>query len=223
MAEQIEENVIINNKAIPGIPEIKSYSLSTFPFSSKNVANWKIDSKRAVLLIHDMQKFFVRKIPFKGLREDLLRNTKLLRERCINQGIPTAYTCQNGNMTESQRGLLKSFWGPGMKAAPADREIVDELLPSQENWLFTKWRYSAFYKSDLLQRMRNAGRDQLIICGVYAHIGVLATAMEAFSNDIETFLISDAVADFSQEHHLMALNYAASCCAVVMPVSRVLV
>ncbi|MDP5727256.1 isochorismatase family protein, partial [Pseudomonas aeruginosa] len=39
-------------------------------------------------------------------------------------------------------------------ASPADREVVEELAPGPDDWLLTKWRYSAFFHSDLLQRMR---------------------------------------------------------------------
>lgn len=79
----------------------------------------------------------------------------------------------------------------------------------------TKWRYSAFHHTDLLTRMRFHQRDQLLVCGVYAHVGVLITAVEAFSHDIETFVIADAVADFTESQHRMALEYAAARCAVV--------
>ncbi|MNJ60933.1 putative isochorismatase [compost metagenome] len=71
--------------------------------------------------------------------------------------------------------------------------------------------------------MREAGRDQLIICGVYAHVGVLFTAVEAFTNDIQTFLVADAVSDFSEKYHRMALEYAAQRCAVVCTTEDVFV
>lgn len=86
--------------------------------------------------------------------------------------------------------------------------------------MFTKWRYSAFFRSGLLERMRAHGRDQLIICGVYAHVGVLMTAVDAFTHDLETFLAADAVADFSAADHRLALDYAARCCAVVRTVKE---
>jgi isochorismate hydrolase len=167
-----------------------------------------------------MQRYFLAPFP-EEVHDPLVRNTVLLRERCAALGVPVAYTAQPGDMTDEQRGLLKDFWGPGMHVDPADRQVVDELAPAPEDWVFTKWRYSAFFRSDLLGRMREHGRDQLVVCGVYAHVGVLMSAVEAFTNDIETFLVADAVADFSEEYHRMAVTYAAQRCAVVTTAKEV--
>lgn len=66
------------------------------------------------------------------------------------------------------------------------------------------------------------GADQLVICGVYAHIGVLASAVDAFSNDVQPFVVADAVADFSARDHRFALEYAVRKCAVVVTAEDVL-
>ncbi|MPY63370.1 isochorismatase family protein [Streptomyces spongiae] len=198
------------------IAPIPPYPMPTEGELPEPVPGWTPDPDRAVLLIHDMQRYFLR--PFTAGQapgDELVRNTALLRDTAARLGVPVAYTAQPGGMTEEQRGLLKDFWGPGMKVTPEDRQIVDEVEPAADDWIFTKWRYSALFRSDLLERMREHGRDQLIVCGVYAHVGVLMTAVEAFTNDIQTFLAADAVADFSESYHRMALRYAAERCAVV--------
>jgi isochorismate hydrolase len=198
-----------------GIPPITSYLLPTRATMPDNVAAWTLQPERAVLLVHDMQEFFLE--PFPGpLRDDLLRNAGLLRQRCTGLGVPIAYTAHIGRMTEQQRGLLKDFWGPGMRSEPTDREVVPELAPTAADWKLTKWRYSAFHRSDLLTRMRSAGRDQLVLSGVYAHIGVLVTALDAFSHDIQPFLVADAIGDFTAADHHRTLEYAARCCAKVV-------
>jgi len=204
-----------------GIPTIASYPLPAPADLPENTARWITDASRSVLLIHDMQRFFVRPLP-EDTRHQLIRNVARLRDRCRTVGVPVAYTAQPGGMTDEQRGLLKDFWGPGMQVDPVDREVVAPLSPDQTDWFFTKWRYSAFFRSDLLSRMREHGRDQLIICGLYAHVGVLMTAVEAFTNDIQTFIVGDAIADFSAEYHRWALDYAAQRCAVVIPTRKVL-
>lgn len=203
------------------LPTIESYPLPTVASLPANTAQWSLDPARAVLLIHDMQRYFLRPFP-SALRESLVRNAVLLRDRAATAGVPIAYSAQPGGMTEDQRGLLKDFWGSGMRVDPEERQIIDELAPGERDWIVTKWRYSAFFKSGLLDRMRANGRDQLIICGVYAHVGVLMSAVEAFTNDIETFLVADAIADFNENYHRLAIEYGARRCAVVTTSHQVL-
>lgn len=203
---------------MPGIPSIRHYRMPTADELPANTAKWKLDPDRAILLIHDMQRFFLR--PFTATEEPygtLMKNCVLLREHAVQAGMRVAYTAQPGRMTPRERGLLRDFWGPGMSTSAADREVVEPLAPEADDWVFTKWRYSAFHRSDLLERMRAEGRDQLVLCGVYAHVGVLMTAVEAFGHDIRVFLAADAIADFDGEHHRMALEYAATRCAMLAP------
>lgn len=204
-----------------GIPPIQSYPIPQGEMP--NIAHWKADASRSVLLFHDMQRYFIR--PFAEQSSpalSLITNSILLRTTCVKENIPIAYTAQPGSMTPQQRGLLRDFWGPGMTASPEDRQVIDPLAPRPEDWQFTKWRYSAFFKTDLLERMRATGRDQLIICGVYAHVGILTTALEAFSHDIQPFVVSDATADFTSADHTMALDYLARRCAMVMTTDQIL-
>jgi len=185
-----------------------------------NTADWAVDPARAVLLIHDMQRYFLEPFPA-VVRERLVGNCALLREHAVATGMRVAYSAQPGGMSDAERGLLKDFWGPGMRIDPEDRQVVEPLSPGKDDWQFTKWRYSAFFKSDLLRRMRLEDRDQIIVCGVYAHVGVLMTAVEAFTNDLRAFLVADAVADFTEQYHRMAVEYAAERCAVVTTVKEV--
>ncbi|MFC4010188.1 isochorismatase family protein [Nonomuraea purpurea] len=205
---------------MPGIPAIEPYSLFTAGDLPRNTAQWTPDPDRAVLLIHDMQRYFVGFFP-EAMREELVGNVAHVRGRAAALGVPVGYTAQPGDMTPEERGLLKDFWGPGMRRAPADRLVVDELAPAPGDWMFTKWRYSAFFRSDLLERIRASGRDQLVVCGVYAHVGVLMTAIDAFTNDLETFLVADAVADFTPAYHRLALEYAAERCALLVTAKEV--
>jgi isochorismate hydrolase len=204
-----------------GIPSIAPYPPPTAPSPPGNVVRWTLEPARAVLLVHDMQRYFLRPLP-DPLRSRLVHNAATLRKRCSAADVQVAYTAQPGRMTDEERGLLKDFWGPGMRTEPGDRDVVPELAPEPGDWVLTKWRYSAFFRTDLLARMRASGRDQLVLCGVYAHVGVLATALEAYAHDIKTFLVADALGDFSEAHHRMALDYAAQRCGMVLATEAVL-
>ncbi|GAA3041070.1 hypothetical protein GCM10020000_19630 [Streptomyces olivoverticillatus] len=83
-----------------------------------NTAQWTVDPERAVLLVHDMQRYFLKPIPAVGPGDELVRNATLLRETASALGMPVAYTAQPGGMDEEQRGLLKDFWGPGDAGRP---------------------------------------------------------------------------------------------------------
>ncbi|GAB1689870.1 isochorismatase family protein [Krasilnikovia sp. M28-CT-15] len=205
------------------IPAIAPYAMPTEAELPANVAPWRIDARRAVLLVHDMQNYFLRPFPPREAPlVDLVHHIALLRERFAAAGAPVAYTAQPGGMSEAQRGLLRDFWGPGMTTDPEHRSILAGLDPGAADVVLTKWRPSAFCRTDLLSLLHERGRDQLVICGVYAHVGVLMTAHEGFSHDIETFVVGDAVADFTAEDHRMALRYASARCAVTVSTATVL-
>jgi isochorismate hydrolase len=196
------------------IPAITPYPMPGQHDRYDENLRWRPDPARAALLIHDMQNYFVDFLPSeRSPRTQLVKNTARIRESAAGQGVPVFYTAQPGNMTRAQRGLLRDVWGDGMGDDEYAKSILEELRPSPGDVVLTKWRYSAFARSDLGARLDDLGCDQLIICGVYAHVGCLMTACDAFTMDIETFLVSDAIADFSAEYHRLALSYAGSRCA----------
>ncbi|RSM46505.1 hypothetical protein DMB66_49560 [Actinoplanes sp. ATCC 53533] len=182
---------------------------------------WRPDPLRSALLIHDMQRYFLDFFPpARSPTVELVANTVRARQAARSAGVPVLYSAQPGRMSRSERGLLHDIWGAGMTGEPRGGEIIDELRPAPDELVVTKYRYSAFFGTGLAGRLSALGRDQLIICGVFAHIGCLFTAGDAFSHDIETFLVADAVADFSLTDHLMALGYAAGRCAVPITTDR---
>ncbi len=206
-----------------GIGSIHPYTLPSLPDGERGPKHWRPEPSRLALLIHDMQRYFLRPFsPTESPYRELLDNLVAVRDRCAEWGVPVFYTAQPGSMTDEQRGLLKDFWGPGMVASPEDRAVVDPLAPAPGDVVLTKWRYSAFCHSDLLSRLTEAGRDQLVIGGVYAHVGCLATAIEAFSHDIQPFFLADGVADFGPAEHRLALEYAGSRCARVLDAAELL-
>lgn len=201
------------------IPPIAPYPLPTAEDLPAGRVAWRADAHRAVLLVHDMQRYFVRAFtPGAAPLVDAVAHMRRLREVARAAGVPVLYSVQPGDQSLAERGLLQDFWGSGLSSDPADAAIVDDLAPAPGEPVLTKWRYSAFQRTDLRERLRALGRDQLLITGIYAHIGCMTTAAEAFMQDVQPFLVADATADFSRREHLAALRWAAGRCARVTTV-----
>ncbi|PZU20952.1 MAG: isochorismatase [Shinella sp.] len=200
------------------IPTISDYPMPVAASFPANKAKWQPDAKRAVLLIHDMQRYFLRFYEADGgLLCTLIDNLARAKAWAVRNGVPVIYTAQPHNQPAADRALLNDMWGPGLTVVdPELQKVVDRLVPTADDVILTKWRYSAFQRSDLAERMKDWARDQLVIGGVYAHIGCMMTTAEAFMRDIQPFMIGDAVADFSEAEHRMALQYVATRCGVVI-------
>lgn len=206
------------------IPSISSYPLPAADSLPANRVQWHVDPGRAVLLVHDMQDYFLRFYDAGSpLLATLVEHIARLRAWADAAGVPVVYTAQPTEQSPEERALLNDMWGPGLTTAdPSLQQVTAALAPAPHDTVLVKWRYSAFQRSNLQELMREWGRDQLVITGVYAHIGCMTTALDAFMRDIQPFMVADAVADFSEREHRMALDYVAGRCGAVVPAAQVL-
>ncbi|PPK62591.1 isochorismatase family protein [Actinokineospora auranticolor] len=206
-----------------GLPTIAPYPMPAESELPKNRVEWVPDPDRAVLLVHDMQNHFLRAFDTTASPVvDLVLNIAALREVCRMLGVPVVFSAQPGGQRPDERGLQLDMWGNGIGQDPADAEIVAGLAPGGSDILMTKWRYNAFHRTELADVMAEHRRDQLIVTGIYAHIGCLMTTADAFMRDVQAFLVADAVADFSAEDHAMALRYAATRCGTTVTTTRLI-
>ena len=209
------------------LPKIAPYSYREQ--EHQNRVNWRVDPARAALLVHDMQRYFVRAFELERDGQPLpdaqiniaIANIRRLLDAVHAANIPVYYTAQPPRQNPADRRLLTDFWGDGLQDDENAR-ILDELAPTESDTVLTKWRYSAFVRSPLEEQLKDLGRDQLIIGGIYAHIGCLTTALEAFMRDIQPFMVADALADFTEKEHRMACEYASGRCARVINTAEVL-
>ena len=209
------------------LPKVAPYSYRDQ--EHQNRVNWRVDPARSALLVHDMQRYFVRAFELERDGQPLpdaqiniaIANIRRLLDAAHAANIPVYYTAQPPRQNPADRRLLTDFWGDGLQDDENAR-ILDELAPTEADTVLTKWRYSAFVRSPLEEQLKDLGRDQLIIGGIYAHIGCLTTALEAFMRDIQPFMVADALADFTEKEHRMACEYASGRCARVLNTAEVL-
>ncbi|WP_428243495.1 isochorismatase family protein [Gynuella sp.] len=193
------------------IPSLTDYVMPTTESLPTNKVSWSLEPAKAVLLIHDMQDYFLKFYPQdSALIRQLIDNISTLKTFCREHEIPVVYTAQPDKQSPKDRALLNDMWGAGVNDHAKMKKICSALTPDPQDTVLVKWRYSAFQRSNLENMMQELDRDQLIICGIYGHIGCMITAVDAFMRDIKPFMVADAVADFSEKDHHMALNYVAT-------------
>ena len=81
---------------------------------------------------------------------------------------------------------------------PELQEFAGEVIP--------KRRFSAFFDTDLEQRLRELAPDKIIIVGVCTNICVLYTAADARDRDYAVAVPADCVATFDSDAHKFALH-----------------
>ncbi|MGH8080277.1 MAG: isochorismatase family protein, partial [Lysobacter sp.] len=126
------------------IPTIAAYPMPVAAQLPPNRVDWSPDPARAVLLIHDMQEYFLAfydraKAPVPAL----IDNIRALRDACDDAGVPVVYTAQPTQQSPLQRGLLQAWWGPGITAKPELAPVAADIAPRAQDTVLTKWRYSA--------------------------------------------------------------------------------
>jgi isochorismate hydrolase len=106
---------------------------------------------------------------------------------------------------------------PGAQA----EAFAAQVEPRAGDTVLTSRKYSAFTRTRLDGRLRELERDQVVILGLHARAGVLMTAADAWAQDLEAFVVADAVANLSAGGHEFALEWVADTCGAVTATDRV--
>ena len=157
------------------------------------------DAGRTALLVIDMQNYF------RELAEPILKNVISLIDVCRKKGLKVIFTRHGHCDPQEDGGMLKEWWGEVIEYGTRGWELMEELDASQELML-DKNRYSAFFNTDLEERLQKWGVRDLIITGVMTNCCCETTARDAFMRDYRVFFVADATATSSEDLHLATLK-----------------
>lgn len=181
--------------------------------------------KRPALMIIDMQNDFVRRgapLEVESARMILPALTHLLaRFRAARLPvIHTRYVATPNyqhlsdrlkwlRLTEAPLNACR----PGFQRIYEDCEgardaagVIDELSPAEGEIVIDKPYYSAFFGTDLNQRLIEAEVDGLFVAGTLTEMCVEDTARHAVHHGYRTALVSDSVASNDPELHQITLR-----------------
>ena len=93
-------------------------------------------------------------------------------------------------------------------AGLSETQIVPELQPwVRPDNVVRKRRYSAFFETDLAERLSRLKPDVVRVCGVCTDICVLHTVADLRNRDYQVMVEEDCVATFDPQAHQFALRH----------------
>ena len=161
---------------------------------------------KPALLVIDMLKEFVYGRLKSPHAVEIVPTIKLLVTKAREKRIPVIYLADRHRNFDSEIRI----WGPHAMFNSEEADIIDELKPGGDDIVLYKRSYSGFRDTGLSGILRDLGVDTVVLTGIHTHICVLHTAIDAFYERFNIIVVKDAVAAFSREDHLYALNYMAT-------------
>jgi len=160
----------------------------------------KIDQRHAVLLVIDMQNYFRR------IAQPVLRNILEVIQSCRQKEIPIIFTQHGHTDPNSDGGMLGKWWGQLVIHGTDDWRFLPEIKIESKDGVFSKKRYSAFFKTDLGETLQSRGIQDLVISGVMTNLCCETTARDAFMRDYRVFFLIDGTATGKEDQHIATLK-----------------
>lgn len=176
-------------------------------------------ASKSALVVVDMQNGFCLKggscdrigLPVDRL-EPAIEPCRKLIEAARSANVPVIYTRYVYRADYRDGGVLVEELMPALREHKAlvvgseDAAIVAPLAPRPGDYILDKNRPSSFYGTPLESWLNGLGVEDLVVCGVTTNCCVESTVRDASHRDYRTFVVEDAVAEFDEERHRVALR-----------------
>ncbi len=137
-------------------------------------------------------------------------NTARLCEAARAQGIPVIFA-NDAHIPGLDKEL--ELWGAHGIAGSPEAQTSPQLKQQEGDFVIEKRRYSAFFQTGLRLLLDELGVKTLICCGMDTNICVRHTLADAYFNNFQTVVVSDATATFLVGDQEEGLEYFKVCYA----------
>jgi nicotinamidase/pyrazinamidase len=161
---------------------------------------------RAAVLVIDMVRDTFREeesYPITPHARAIIPRINEINRWARKKGFPVVFACDS--FLEDDfifRGKMKPHSLRGTEGSL----VTEELEQEQGDVYLPKRRFSAFFKTDLDQTLRNWKVDTVLVCGISTHFCVLTTALDALCLDFQAVMVEDATAASHPELHEKTLD-----------------
>jgi nicotinamidase-related amidase len=161
---------------------------------------------KPAIIVVDMVKDNFKKdsrLPITREGRAILPNLQKLLEEARRRGFPVIFACDSYLREDF---IFKGKMKPHSLAGTEGSEVMEDLKPQPTDIVLPKRRFSAFFKTDLDQKLRELGADTIVVTGITADFCVLATAMDGLCYDFSVILLEDCSASITKERHQNCLG-----------------
>ncbi len=163
---------------------------------------------RFAILVLDMLNDFIKGSLKCERAIEIVPNIKTLLDVARSKNIPIFY-CVDEHLPVDNYEI--NLWGPHAMKGTEGQKIIDELKPTDNDYVIPKRTYSAFDETGLDRALQGVyegkGTDTIIITGVHTHICVKHTSYDAFTRGLKIIIAEDGVQAFTEEEHQFGIEY----------------
>ncbi|MGW5638583.1 isochorismatase family protein [Streptomyces sp. NPDC003832] len=196
-------------------PPASCYPMPTQASLPADGPRWHLDPGRSVLLVQHLQNYLLRSLREQAPVPQLLAHVAGLTSSARAAGVPVVYVVRGPGQPAPTRQDAPGPALPEPPAEPEGRSVAHLVQPQTGDMVFTAKQHSAFARTRLGARLRELGRDQLVLVGALARTDVLLTAADGRKEGLYPFVVADALIDRTRDHHDMAVRRLAGTCAAV--------
>jgi len=164
-------------------------------------------NNKAVLVIDMLNDFVTGDLKCERAKY-IIPNLKKLVQGAREHNVPVIYL---NDAHYPQDFEVVEKWGKHAVKGTRGAEVIEELKPTEKDYIVEKRTYSGFYETGLDPLLRSLyegeGVKTVIIGGLHTHICARHTAADAFFRGYKITIAKDGVEAFTQEEHEEGLKY----------------
>ncbi|XP_023765417.1 nicotinamidase 2 [Lactuca sativa] len=168
-------------------------------YKKYQIRNQNPNPKTSVLLVIDMQNHF------SSIAKPIIPSITTTINTCRRASIPVIFT-RHCHKSPADHAMLGEWWGNDLIIdGTPDSELMPEIGRREEELVVEKNTYSGFRGTQLEERLKDMGVEEVIVTGVMTNLCCETTAREAFVRGFRVFFSTDATATSSEELHQATL------------------
>lgn len=146
--------------------------------------------------------------PLEGVLLEPTRNCGRLAVAAREAGIPVIFA-NDAHIKGLDRELL--LWGDHGLAGTREAQVAPQVGLQPEDFVVEKRRYSGFFQTGLRLLLDELGARTLVCCGFDTNICVRHTVADAYFNNLDTIVATDATGTFLVGNQEEGLDYMRTC------------